>query len=69
MSVHFGCLAFGTSQDEFPEEGKHSWPPIVPLHVVERAKESFMPSGWGFVEGLHEVKMGRFRNVESVFKI
>ena len=50
VCVHLGCLAVSTSRDEPAEEGRHSGPPVVPLHSVEGAKESFVPSGGGFME-------------------
>ena len=59
VSVHLGCLAIGTLQDEPLEESRHSRPPIVLLHAVECAKESFMSSSWGFIEGFYEIEVGR----------
>ena len=43
MGVHLGCLAIGTSRNEFSEKGGHSQPPVVFLHLVESLEETFVP--------------------------
>ena len=50
MSVYLGCLAVSTSCNEFAEEGRHPWPPVVPLHAMESSEEPFVTSGGGVME-------------------
>ena len=69
MSVYLGSLAFSIPQDKFAEEGRHSRPPIISLHVMECAKETFVSSCWGFMEGFHEVEVGWFWDIELVFEV
>ena len=47
MSVYLGHLAVSTSQDELSEEGRHSRPTIVPLHLMKSSEEPFMSPGSG----------------------
>ena len=69
VCVHLGRLTIGASRNELPEEGGHSWPPIVLLHSVKSSEEPFMPSGRGVVKCFDEVMMCGFRDVQAMFKV
>ena len=69
MCICFGDLAVGTSQDKSLQEGGHSWPPIVLLHLVGRAEESCMSPSRGFMESFYEVMAFQFGDIELVFEV
>ena len=69
MGVHLGRLAVGTSRDKSVKKGRHSWPPIVLLHLVKSSEESFMASSRGLVEQSYQIMASRLRNIETVFEI
>ena len=69
VCIYLGHLAVGASQDKLPEEGGHSWPPIVLLHPMKSSEEPFVSPGGGFMERLYQVVVGQFRDVEAVFEI
>ena len=69
MSIHLGCLTISAAGDELSEEGRHSWPPVVLLHLVESVEEPFMSPGRGLMEGLYYVMAGQFWDIESIFEI
>ena len=69
VGVYFVGLARSAAGDEFPDEGGHTRPPVIPLEQRDGAEIPAVGTGEGFVNIFNEGVAGRFRDIEAALII